>query len=170
MAGAHHSAGGLGEVALPGDLAPNDTLIPYPTQAAANGLTQRTHPFPPAPILLPGSLGVHFLQLKDSKNVAVLKQGSADSAADAFCASLYNLLGVRTPKTRVLSLSEWQEVLMSLRTVPFTEQGAGAVLQDSRAKQAGGTVQEFVRGFTIKDPRAGELFECVDGHGDGDWV
>ena len=91
--------------------------------------------------------------------MVVLKQGSPGSAADFFCASLYNQLGVKTPKTRVLSMSEWVELLTAMRAVPYTEQGAGAVLQDPRARQAGGTLQEFVRGYTVKDPRATELFE-----------
>lgn len=108
--------------------------------------------------MLPGSLGVHFLNLKDKAGVVVLKQGSPSTATEAFCARLYKALGVTVPSIRVLSLTEWTAMLGALRYVPFTEEGAGNVLQDVRARNAGGTLQTFVRGYTIKDPRTAALF------------
>lgn len=91
--------------------------------------------------------------------MVVLKQGSPSTATEAFCSRLYRDLGVTVPTVRVLSLPEWTELLNSLRTVSFTESGAGDTLQDTRARKAGGTLQTFVRGYTLKDPRTKALFE-----------
>ena len=41
--------------------------------------------------------------------------------------------------------------------MPFTEAGGNAQLSDARTLSAGGVIQSFVSGFTLKDPRVDDL-------------
>ncbi|EDQ92135.1 uncharacterized protein MONBRDRAFT_22989, partial [Monosiga brevicollis MX1] len=113
-----------------------------------------------------GSLGVHFVRTKTDGDVLVLKQGDRSTATEYFCARVLEKLQVPCPKMRVLSRRAWAAAATAasqpfspspLHMIPYTVQGAGEVLAGARAQEAGGVMQSFAKGFTLKDPRVKDL-------------
>eukprot|EP00045_Choanoeca_perplexa_P009717 m.94794 g.94794 ORF g.94794 m.94794 type:complete len:358 (+) comp15004_c0_seq4:778-1851(+) len=110
-----------------------------------------------------GSLGVRFLNLNAQQGIIVLKQGDLSTATEYFCSLVLQQLNVRCPTIRVLPLNDWRPAAAAASQVPFTVAGGGARLAEERTLSAGGVVQSFVSGFTLKDPRVDGLLKSAKG-------